>query len=77
MCVSALVYIFLCPSHTTPHHSHTLTHTHTHRFQKIETAMAGMENKITQHKESLQTLKPKPGIETLFKKVVAQGQKRR
>ncbi|TFJ81223.1 hypothetical protein NSK_007440 [Nannochloropsis salina CCMP1776] len=47
------------------------------RFQKIETAMAGMAAKIAQHKESMRALKPKPGIETLYKKVVAKAQKRR
>lgn len=48
-----------------------------HSFQKIETAMAGMAAKIAQHKESMRALKPKPGIETLYKKVVAKAQKRR
>jgi hypothetical protein len=39
--------------------------------------MAGMAAKIAQHKESMRALKPKPGIETLYKKVVAKAQKRR
>jgi hypothetical protein len=39
--------------------------------------MAGMDAKITQHKESLKALKPKVGIESLYKKVVAEAQKRR
>jgi len=47
------------------------------RFQKIETAMAGMEAKITQHKENSKALKPKVGVESLYKKIVAEAQKRR
>ena len=39
--------------------------------------MQGMDAKIAAHKESLKALKPKPGIETTFKKVVSEAQKRR
>ena len=39
--------------------------------------MAGMEAKITQHKENSKALKPKVGVESLYKKIVAEAQKRR
>ncbi|GAB5036730.1 Hypothetical protein NocV09_04700220 [Nannochloropsis oceanica] len=56
---------------------HKRERTREERFQKIETAMAGMDAKVAQHKESLKSLKPKVGIESLYKKIVTEAQKRR
>ena len=52
-----------------PHKLHIRERNREERYQKIKSALKEVDKKIEQHKETLQDLKPKPGIETLIKQV--------
>ena len=52
-----------------PQKKHRRERNREERYTKIKTALKDVDKKIQQHKETLQELKPKPGIETLIKQV--------
>ena len=54
-----------------PHKLHIRERNREERYHKIKSALKEVDKKLKEHKETLQELKPKPGIETLIKKVTA------